>query len=99
MSNWDTNIQEVRDSIILLKKDLEAVEAKDRLDAVSRIIQCIDFMRQSNIGWVQFLEPRARQPARRGSSEGYLLEIQEDVDREDRQRCRLHQPLHVQPDS
>ena len=55
MSNWDTNIQEVRDSIILLKKELEAAEAKDRLDAVSRIIQCIDFMRQSNIGWVQFL--------------------------------------------
>jgi hypothetical protein len=55
MSNWDTNIQDVRDSIILLKKDLEAAEAKDRLDAVSRIIQCIDFMRQSNIGWVQFL--------------------------------------------
>jgi hypothetical protein len=55
MSNWDTNIQEVRDSMILLKKDLEAAEAKDRLDAVTRIIQCIDFMRQSNIGWVQFL--------------------------------------------
>jgi hypothetical protein len=55
MSNWDTNIQEVRDSIILVKKDLEAAEAKDRLDAVSRILQCIDFMRQSNIGWAQFL--------------------------------------------
>ena len=55
MSNWDTNIQEVRDSIILLKKELENAEAKDRLDAVSRILQCIDFMRQSNIGWVQFL--------------------------------------------
>lgn len=55
MSNWDTNIQEVRDSIILLKKEIETAEAKDRLDAVSRIIQCIDFMRQSNVGWVQFL--------------------------------------------
>ncbi len=55
MSNWDTNIQEVRDSIILLKKEIETSEAKDRLDAVSRILQCIDFMRQSNAGWVQFL--------------------------------------------
>jgi hypothetical protein len=55
MSSWDTNIQEVRDSIILLKKELETAEAKDRLDAVSRILHCIDFMRQSNIGWVQFL--------------------------------------------
>jgi len=55
MSSWDTNIQDVRDSILLLKKELETAEAKDRLDAVSRVIQCIDFMRQSNIGWVQFL--------------------------------------------
>lgn len=55
MSNWDTNIQEVRDSIILVKKELETAEAKDRLDAVSRVLQCIDFMRQSNIGWAQFL--------------------------------------------
>jgi hypothetical protein len=55
MSNWDTNIQEVRDSIMLLKKEIETAEAKDRLDAVSRILQCIDFMRQSNVGWVQFL--------------------------------------------
>ena len=55
LSNWDTNIQEVRDSIILLKKELETSEAKDRLDAVNRILQCIDFMRQSNVGWVQFL--------------------------------------------
>jgi hypothetical protein len=55
MSNWDTNIQEVRDSIILLKKEIETAEAKDRLDAVSRILQCIDFMRQSNVGWAQFL--------------------------------------------
>ena len=55
MSNWDTNIQEVRDSIILLKKEIETAEAKDRLDAVSRILQCIDFMRQTNAGWLQFL--------------------------------------------
>ena len=55
MSNWDTNIQEVRDSIILVKKELETADAKDRLDAVSRILQCIDFMRQSNVGWAQFL--------------------------------------------
>lgn len=55
MSNWDTNIQEVRDSILVLKKELESAQSKDRLDAVSRVIQCIDFMRQSNIGWLQFL--------------------------------------------
>lgn len=55
MSSWDTNIQEVRDSIILLRKEFEGAEAKDRLDAVRRIVQCIDFMRQSNMGWVQFL--------------------------------------------
>ncbi len=55
MSNWDTNIQEVRDSIIRLKKEVETAEAKDRLDAVSRILQCIEFMRQSDAGWVQFL--------------------------------------------
>ncbi len=54
-NNWDTNIQEVRDSIILLRKEIETAEAKDRLDAVSRTLQCIDFMRQSNAGWVQFL--------------------------------------------
>lgn len=55
MSSWDTNIQEVRDSIILLKKEIEAAEPKDRLDAASRILQCIDFLRQSNIGWASFL--------------------------------------------
>ena len=55
MSNWDTNIQEVRDSLILVKKELEGAEPKDRLDAASRILQCIDFMRQSNVGWAQFL--------------------------------------------
>src|SRR5271155_520119 len=55
MSNWDTNIQEVRDSIILLKKEIEGAEAKDRLDADSRIFQSMDFMREGNAGWVQFL--------------------------------------------
>ncbi|MHB8565486.1 MAG: hypothetical protein ACYC7D_04630 [Nitrososphaerales archaeon] len=52
MSDWNNNIVQIRDSIVMLKADLEqGPEPKDRLDSISKIIQCIEFMKQSNIGW------------------------------------------------
>ena len=52
MSDWNSNILQIRDSINSLKKDLEqGDDPKDRLDSISKIMQCIDFMKQSNIGW------------------------------------------------
>jgi len=38
-----------------LKKDLEKASPKDRLDYVSHIMECIQFMKQSNIGWASLL--------------------------------------------
>jgi len=38
-----------------LKRDLEKATPKDRLDHVSHIMECIQFMKQSNIGWASLL--------------------------------------------
>ena len=38
-----------------LKQDLVKSEPKDRLEYVSSIMQCIQFMKQSNIGWSSML--------------------------------------------
>lgn len=54
-SSWDANIQQVRDSIIAMKKQLETAEAKDRLDAITRTLEIFSFFKQSNIGWASFL--------------------------------------------
>jgi len=54
-TDWNTNILQIRDSIIALKADLEQSEPKDRLDAISKIVQCIEFMKQSNIGWASLM--------------------------------------------
>ncbi len=54
-SNWNENIQKIRQGIIELKQSLESAEPKDRLDLVSRIMDCVQFMKQSNIGWASLL--------------------------------------------
>lgn len=38
-----------------LKESLKGAEPKDRLDLVSKIMDCIQFMKQSNIGWASML--------------------------------------------
>ena len=53
--DWNSNIVQIRDSIVALKADLERSEPKDRLDAISKTIQCIEFMKQSNIGWASLM--------------------------------------------
>ncbi|MGI0090176.1 MAG: hypothetical protein ACREBS_00560 [Nitrososphaerales archaeon] len=54
-SNWNKDIQRIRDSILALKRDLSSSQPRDRLDYVSNIIECIQFMKQSNIGWSSLL--------------------------------------------
>jgi hypothetical protein len=54
-SNWNENIQKIREGIIELKQALETAEPKDRLDLISKIMDCIQFMKQSNIGWASLL--------------------------------------------
>ncbi len=55
MSNWNKDIQKIREAIVALKQDLAKAQPKDRLDYVSSIMQCIQFMKQSNIGWSSML--------------------------------------------
>jgi hypothetical protein len=55
MTNWNKDIQKIREAIVSLKQDLEKAEPKDRLDYVSNIMQCIQFVKQSNIGWSSML--------------------------------------------
>jgi hypothetical protein len=55
MSGWNENIGQIRDSIAVLREQLKSEEPKDRLDAVGKIVQCIDFMKQSNMGWLSLL--------------------------------------------
>lgn len=55
MSNWNKDIQKIREAILALKQDLVKSEPKDRLEYVSSIMQCIQFMKQSNIGWSSML--------------------------------------------
>lgn len=52
---WNTDIQKVRDAIIFLKDDLDKAEPQDRLEYISKIMECIQFMKQSNIGWASLL--------------------------------------------
>ncbi|MEM3803520.1 MAG: hypothetical protein QXX17_03825 [Conexivisphaerales archaeon] len=55
MSTWNENVQQIRDSIIALKERLQKEEPKDRLDTIGKIVECIDFIKQSNIGWMSVL--------------------------------------------
>jgi hypothetical protein len=55
LSNWNKDIQKIREAVIALKQDLEKAQPKDRLDYVSSIMQCIQFVKQSNIGWSSML--------------------------------------------
>jgi hypothetical protein len=54
-SNWNSDITKIRDAILSLRTDLEKASPKDRLDYVSHIMECIQFMKQSNIGWASLL--------------------------------------------
>ena len=55
MSDWNKDITKIREAISSLKQDLEKATPKDRLDYVSHIMECIQFMKQSNIGWSSLL--------------------------------------------
>jgi len=55
LSDWNKDITKIREAILSLKKDLEKASPKDRLDYVSHIMECIQFMKQSNIGWASLL--------------------------------------------
>ncbi|MHB1868939.1 MAG: DUF2153 family protein [Nitrososphaerales archaeon] len=55
MSDWNKDIVKIREAILNLKQDLAKAAPKDRLDYVSSIMECIQFMKQSNIGWSSFL--------------------------------------------
>ncbi len=54
-TNWNENIEKIREGIIELKENLKGADPKDRLDLVSKIMDCIQFMKQSNIGWASML--------------------------------------------
>ncbi len=55
MSTWNKDILKIRDAISALRYELEHSQPKDRLEYVSAIMQCIQFMKQSNIGWASLL--------------------------------------------
>ena len=55
MSGWNKDISKIRDAISNLKQDLGRMQPKDRLEYVSSIMECIQFMKQSNIGWSSLL--------------------------------------------
>ena len=55
MSGWNKDITKIRDAISNLKQDLTRMQPKDRLEYVSSIMECIQFMKQSNIGWSSLL--------------------------------------------
>ena len=55
MSDWNKDITKIREAISSLKQDLQKATPKDRLDYVSHIMECIQFMKQSNIGWASLL--------------------------------------------
>jgi hypothetical protein len=54
-SNWNKDITNIREAILSLKENLEKASPRDRLDYVSHIMECIQFMKQSNIGWASLL--------------------------------------------
>jgi hypothetical protein len=53
--SWNRDIQSIREAILSLKEQLRDTQPRDRLDYVSAIMQCIQFMKQSNIGWASLL--------------------------------------------
>jgi hypothetical protein len=53
--NWNKDIVKIRDAISNLKENLLKDQPKDRLNYVSSIMECIQFMKQSNIGWSSLL--------------------------------------------
>ena len=55
MSDWNRNIVQIRDSVAQLREQIESYEPKDRLDTVSKVTECLNFMRQTNAGWISFL--------------------------------------------
>jgi hypothetical protein len=55
VSDWNRNIVQIRDSVAQLRAQIEAYEPKDRLDTVSKVTECLNFMRQTNAGWISFL--------------------------------------------
>ena len=55
MSNWNKDIQNIRASILSFKENISKTQPKDRLDYISKIVECIQFMKQSNIGWTSLL--------------------------------------------
>lgn len=55
MGSWNNDIVKIRESIVNLKKDLQNSQPRDRLDYISSIMECIQFMKQSNIGWTSML--------------------------------------------
>ncbi|MDG6960584.1 MAG: hypothetical protein JRN47_07900, partial [Nitrososphaerota archaeon] len=55
MSDWNRNIVQIRDSIAQLRTQMESYEPRDRLDAISKVVECLNFMRQTNLGWASFL--------------------------------------------
>ncbi|MDG6929295.1 MAG: hypothetical protein JRN51_11860 [Nitrososphaerota archaeon] len=78
MSSWNKNILQIRDSILALKDDLQRAEPKDRLDYVSGIMRCIDFMKQSNIGWASLLSnPSLASQLEKESLENIFLKFRE----------------------
>jgi hypothetical protein len=54
-SNWNNDIVKIREAISSLKENLLKEQPKDRLNYVSSIMECIQFMKQSNIGWSSLL--------------------------------------------
>jgi hypothetical protein len=53
--NWNRDIQGIREAIVLLKEQIKSIQPKDRLEYLSAIMQCIQFMKQSNIGWASLV--------------------------------------------
>ena len=76
----------IREAVVNLKQDLANSEPRDRLDYIDSIMECIQFMKQSNIGWASLLtNPQISKRAGRGSSEGHIQQVPQDCNREDRQ--------------
>lgn len=55
MSNWNKDIQNIRGTILTFKENISNARPKDRLDYISKIVECIQFVKQSNIGWTSLL--------------------------------------------
>ena len=55
MSNWNKDIVKIREAISKLKQVLSNEKTRDRVAYVSSILECVQFMKQSNIGWSSLL--------------------------------------------